>query len=722
MSTRAVPLKPDVLTNIEVTAYPYRQKSLILTDLVSAVEIRDEAERCAMEVAFTIDNVDGLANTKLAPGTWMTVTGISPVSGKRIHLTPRLYVWERTVSDLRRRVSTVTALDTVSFLQRQSEQSYFFRKTKSKPKGWTASEIAEAILNDLGLPAKVVPTTYRINWFLLQDVTPYEAILKAYMRDKQITGATYRIRAGSATRGPGGGITNPNMVVIEPVTYQDYHWELDDENSILSAERSESLEGVATEYRGVVLDKNGKELARATAKSKNTGRYGTLRKFEVLPKGTKPGDAQKVANKQLAKFLTLKRTARVDAIGTPTLRASDLVGITDSGTGLSGNYFVSSINHSITASSHQMEVELSYTAKFPTVEVAESEWNPAANRNSSTDGTTTSGGMGERVVAWAATQKGVPYKWGGTTPGVGLDCSALTQLAWKNGANVDIPRVTYDQIKIGSQVESVAKAAPGDLIFYGTGHMALYAGDGKQWEARQTGTRVSLNPVRTAKVTTIRRPVPLSRQGVGTPGGSGGGQESAGSQTVNIPALAEEWSYASGQFGGGAADSTTPSSTATGDRTNEAALQQALRRRGCPSYFVNLADTFISAGTQYSVNPIFLAAIACVESLNGKYGPAQNSRNITGFGGGPGSVTFPSFEACIMATAGPRCLQSSDYSNRHTIADIGAKYAPPGASNDRGGNKDWPSTVARVFRELGGGNASIPMKGPQYRQQVASGG
>ena len=33
------------------------------------------------------------------------------------------------------------------------------------------------------------------------------------------------------------------------------------------------------------------------------------------------------------------------------------------------------------------------------------------------------------AVRHTVTQLGVPYQWGGTTPGVGLDCSGLTQWA-----------------------------------------------------------------------------------------------------------------------------------------------------------------------------------------------------------------------------------------------------------------------------------------------------
>ncbi len=44
------------------------------------------------------------------------------------------------------------------------------------------------------------------------------------------------------------------------------------------------------------------------------------------------------------------------------------------------------------------------------------------------------------AVRYALTQLGVPYVWGGTTPGVGLDCSGLTQWAYHQ-AGLDLPRL-----------------------------------------------------------------------------------------------------------------------------------------------------------------------------------------------------------------------------------------------------------------------------------------
>lgn len=94
------------------------------------------------------------------------------------------------------------------------------------------------------------------------------------------------------------------------------------------------------------------------------------------------------------------------------------------------------------------------------------------------------------AVRYALTQLGVPYDWGGTTPGVGLDCSGLTQWAYHE-AGLDVPRLAQEQ-DIGAGVDR-ASLRPGDLAVW-DGHVAMIAGNGLMVEA---GDPVKLSPIRT---------------------------------------------------------------------------------------------------------------------------------------------------------------------------------------------------------------------------------
>lgn len=79
----------------------------------------------------------------------------------------------------------------------------------------------------------------------------------------------------------------------------------------------------------------------------------------------------------------------------------------------------------------------------------------------------------QKILAAAESQLGVPYVWGGSTPGVGLDCSGLTQYCYSQ-AGVSIGHNTEVQ---SGQLRHVplSEAKPGDIL-YRSGHVAIYTG------------------------------------------------------------------------------------------------------------------------------------------------------------------------------------------------------------------------------------------------------
>ncbi len=97
------------------------------------------------------------------------------------------------------------------------------------------------------------------------------------------------------------------------------------------------------------------------------------------------------------------------------------------------------------------------------------------------------------AVRHALTQLGVAYDWGGTTPGVGLDCSGLTQWAYHE-AGLNLPRLAEDQ-DVGAAV-SPSALLPGDLAVW-DGHVAMVVGNGMMIEA---GDPVQLSPIRTTNL------------------------------------------------------------------------------------------------------------------------------------------------------------------------------------------------------------------------------
>ena len=127
-----------------------------------------------------------------------------------------------------------------------------------------------------------------------------------------------------------------------------------------------------------------------------------------------------------------------------------------------------------------------------------------------------SSAQGLAAVRAAEHEIGVPYVWGGETPGVGFDCSGLVQWAWAQ-AGIQIPRTTESQWPALVHV-ALNNLQPGDLLFYlnldgdnAVDHVVMYVGSGP-WgsstviAAAHTGTTVSLAPVFTNGLIGAARP------------------------------------------------------------------------------------------------------------------------------------------------------------------------------------------------------------------------
>jgi peptidoglycan DL-endopeptidase CwlO len=99
--------------------------------------------------------------------------------------------------------------------------------------------------------------------------------------------------------------------------------------------------------------------------------------------------------------------------------------------------------------------------------------------------------LGQRVAAVAVREVGVPYRWGGTSPAGGFDCSGLVYWAYGR-LGVDVPHSSYALYDVGRRVAR-ARMKPGDLLFfYGLGHVGIYIGRGRMVHAPHTGARVQV--------------------------------------------------------------------------------------------------------------------------------------------------------------------------------------------------------------------------------------
>ncbi len=96
----------------------------------------------------------------------------------------------------------------------------------------------------------------------------------------------------------------------------------------------------------------------------------------------------------------------------------------------------------------------------------------------------------QTIVSAAYGQLGVPYVWGGTSPGKGLDCSGLVQYC-HSVAGISIGRTSQVQ---GGGGKAVSSPQPGDVVCYGS-HIGIYIGNGQMIHAPHTGDVVRVASV-----------------------------------------------------------------------------------------------------------------------------------------------------------------------------------------------------------------------------------
>src|SRR5690606_38865274 len=96
---------------------------------------------------------------------------------------------------------------------------------------------------------------------------------------------------------------------------------------------------------------------------------------------------------------------------------------------------------------------------------------------------------------------GTPYRWGGSSPDSGFDCSGLVGYVFRTALGIELPRISRDMANDGIKVDR-GSLVPGDLVFFGrrgkrVDHVGIYIGEGRFLHAPRTGRDVTVSQLDT---------------------------------------------------------------------------------------------------------------------------------------------------------------------------------------------------------------------------------
>lgn len=92
---------------------------------------------------------------------------------------------------------------------------------------------------------------------------------------------------------------------------------------------------------------------------------------------------------------------------------------------------------------------------------------------------------------------GVPYRFGGSNPKSGFDCSGLVNHVYRETLGLALPRTSRQLASVGAPV-AASDLRPGDLVFFNTrgsanSHVGIYLGDGRFVHAPRARTLVRID-------------------------------------------------------------------------------------------------------------------------------------------------------------------------------------------------------------------------------------
>lgn len=105
-----------------------------------------------------------------------------------------------------------------------------------------------------------------------------------------------------------------------------------------------------------------------------------------------------------------------------------------------------------------------------------------------------------KIVSNALNLIGVRYKWGGSSPQNGLDCSGFVQYVFHNSLKINLPRRAVEMSRLGEKI-TLNDLIASDLVFFNTrrspfSHVGIYVGKNKFVHAPSTGNTIRVDDIK----------------------------------------------------------------------------------------------------------------------------------------------------------------------------------------------------------------------------------
>lgn len=339
-------------------------------------------------------------------------------------------------------IMSVTCLDKL-ILANKSKGTFNFEKK-------TPDAIAREAFGSIGLSVGKAESGSPIDRkFDLETI--YNIVFTAYKMENEKTGKPYMIRMNNGAV----DIVEQGKIVAKYV--------LDGKGNLYNATYGENSENVVSKVK--MFDTESKPIGEVT----NDVEGGIVEVYRQ----EKDEDPQARAKGMLK---DIERTASVRVKGDFDLITGNAVSIKEPFTGLNGKFYIISDKHTFANNYHVVDLELSYDNVMEDIDTSqESDGDNSASGVSSS--ISPSGTTGQKAIQIGETIKGTHYKWGGTDPKTGIDCSGFVTWAYKKaGANIPT-RITSAGIRsnpkaLGFKEIPFNERKPGDVLWQ-QGHVAM---------------------------------------------------------------------------------------------------------------------------------------------------------------------------------------------------------------------------------------------------------